>query len=75
MNKSEEERKNITTNQHELLLQGLSLFVNEIRYTLCSELSWSHIRLIMRLDSEKARKYYLIMYVKMFDNLKHIIFL
>jgi predicted nuclease of restriction endonuclease-like (RecB) superfamily len=32
---------------------------DEIRYTLCSELSWSHIRLIMRLDSEKARKYYL----------------
>ena len=31
----------------------------EIRYTLCRELSWSHIRLIMRLDSEKARKYYL----------------
>jgi predicted nuclease of restriction endonuclease-like (RecB) superfamily len=31
----------------------------EIRYTLCSELSWSHIRLIMRLDSENARKYYL----------------
>ena len=32
---------------------------NEIRYTLCSELSWSHIRLIMRLDSEDAREYYL----------------
>ncbi|WP_461257426.1 DUF1016 N-terminal domain-containing protein, partial [Treponema sp. R80B11-R83G3] len=32
---------------------------DEIRYTLCSELSWSHIRLIMRLDTEKARKYYL----------------
>ena len=31
----------------------------EIRYTLCSELTWSHIRLIMRLDSEKAREYYL----------------
>jgi predicted nuclease of restriction endonuclease-like (RecB) superfamily len=31
----------------------------EIRYTLCSELSWSHIRLIMRLDSDKARQYYL----------------
>ena len=33
--------------------------MNDIRYTLCSELSWSHIRLIMRLDTEKARKYYL----------------
>jgi len=32
---------------------------DEIRYTLCSELSWSHIRLIMRLDSENAREYYL----------------
>jgi Uncharacterized conserved protein len=32
---------------------------DEIRYTLCSELSWSHIRLIMRLDSEKTREYYL----------------
>jgi predicted nuclease of restriction endonuclease-like (RecB) superfamily len=31
----------------------------EIRYTLCSELSWSHIRLIMRLDNEKIREYYL----------------
>ena len=32
---------------------------NEIRYTLCSELSWSHIRLIMRLDTEKERNYYI----------------
>ena len=31
----------------------------EILYTLCRELSWSHIRLIMRIDSEKAREYYL----------------
>jgi hypothetical protein len=31
----------------------------EILYTLCRELSWSHIRLIMRLDSESAREYYL----------------
>lgn len=30
-----------------------------IRYTLCSELSWSHIRLIMRIDDPKAREYYL----------------
>ncbi|MDR1024546.1 MAG: DUF1016 N-terminal domain-containing protein, partial [Treponema sp.] len=29
-------------------------------YTLCSLLSWSHIRLIMRLDSEEARHYYLV---------------
>jgi predicted nuclease of restriction endonuclease-like (RecB) superfamily len=32
---------------------------SSICYTLCSKLSWSHIRLIMRLDSEKARHYYL----------------
>jgi predicted nuclease of restriction endonuclease-like (RecB) superfamily len=32
---------------------------NEICYTLCIKLSWSHIRLIMRLDSEEARHYYL----------------
>jgi predicted nuclease of restriction endonuclease-like (RecB) superfamily len=32
----------------------------EICYTLCSKLSWSHVRLIMRLDSEKARHYYLV---------------
>ncbi|MDR2447808.1 MAG: DUF1016 N-terminal domain-containing protein [Treponema sp.] len=28
-------------------------------YALCSRLSWSHIRLVMRLDSENARHYYL----------------
>ena len=31
----------------------------EILYTLCRELSWSHLRLIMRIDSKKAREYYL----------------
>ena len=31
----------------------------EILYTACRELSWSHIRLIMRLDNEKAREYYM----------------
>lgn len=30
-----------------------------ICYTLCSKLSWSHNRLIMRLDDPKARDYYL----------------
>jgi hypothetical protein len=29
-------------------------------YTLCSQLSWSHIRLIMRLDGQKVRHYYLV---------------
>jgi predicted nuclease of restriction endonuclease-like (RecB) superfamily len=28
-------------------------------YTLCSLLNWSHVRLIMRLDSKEARHYYL----------------
>lgn len=31
----------------------------EIRYTACAKLSWSHIRLIMRQENEKARNYYL----------------
>ncbi len=30
----------------------------EILYTLCRELSWSHLRLIMRVDSTKALEYY-----------------
>jgi len=32
---------------------------NEICYTLRSELSWSHYRLIMRVDNPKAREYYI----------------
>ncbi len=28
-------------------------------YTLCSQLSWSHIRLIMRIDNKRARIWYL----------------
>jgi predicted nuclease of restriction endonuclease-like (RecB) superfamily len=31
----------------------------EICYTLCSKLTWSHNRLIMRVDDAKARHYYL----------------
>jgi len=30
----------------------------EILYTLCRELSWSHLRLIMRIDSARAIEYY-----------------
>jgi predicted nuclease of restriction endonuclease-like (RecB) superfamily len=30
----------------------------EILYTVCRELSWSHLRLIMRVDSAKAIEYY-----------------
>jgi predicted nuclease of restriction endonuclease-like (RecB) superfamily len=32
---------------------------DEIFYTLCRKLSWSHCRLIMRVDNPKAREYYL----------------
>lgn len=28
------------------------------RYTLCSELSWSHYRLLMRIPDESARNFY-----------------
>lgn len=31
----------------------------EICYTLCSKLTWSHNRLIMRVENEQARMYYL----------------
>lgn len=31
----------------------------EILYTLCRELSWSHLRLIMRVESPDARQYYI----------------
>ena len=36
----------------------LTLVEDEKGYTLCSQLSWSHIRLIMRLDAPQARTYY-----------------
>jgi predicted nuclease of restriction endonuclease-like (RecB) superfamily len=31
----------------------------EIMHTLCAQLSWSHIRLIIRVENKKAQKYYL----------------
>ena len=31
----------------------------EIWHTLCAQLSWSHIRLIMRVESKEAQRYYL----------------
>ncbi len=37
----------------------LTFPLEKIRSTLCSELSWSHIRMIMRLDSEAERNYYI----------------
>jgi predicted nuclease of restriction endonuclease-like (RecB) superfamily len=40
--------------------QFYSTFANDEKgYTLCSLLSWSHIRLIMRLDDRTTREYYL----------------
>lgn len=32
---------------------------DEIRYTACSELSWSHYRLIMRVENPSSREYYM----------------
>ena len=29
-----------------------------IRHTLCAELSWSHYRLLMRIQDDKAREFY-----------------
>ena len=37
----------------------LTFIGDEKGYTLCSSLSWSHIRLIMRIDDTKVRHYYL----------------
>ncbi|MFM8242117.1 MAG: DUF1016 N-terminal domain-containing protein, partial [Crocinitomicaceae bacterium] len=31
----------------------------QICYTLCNELSWSHNRMIMRVEDKEARKFYL----------------
>jgi hypothetical protein len=30
----------------------------EIMHTLCAQLSWSHVRLIMRVENKDAQKYY-----------------
>lgn len=37
----------------------LSFRENQKLYTLCRELSWSHIRLIMRIDDKRAKEFYL----------------
>lgn len=37
----------------------LTFSEKQIGYTLCSQLSWSHLRLIMRLETEKERHYYI----------------
>jgi predicted nuclease of restriction endonuclease-like (RecB) superfamily len=33
--------------------------LSPIRYTLCSELSWSHFRLLIRIENETARVFYM----------------
>ena len=42
-------------------LQNMRLFYLTFQnfYTLCSKLSWSHYRLLMRVESEQARQFYL----------------
>ena len=42
-------------------LRNMRQFYNcfPIRSTLCSELSWSHYRLIMRVENQKARLWYM----------------
>jgi hypothetical protein len=37
----------------------LTFPTNEKFYVLCRELTWTHYRLIMRVENEKAREYYL----------------
>ena len=36
----------------------LSFADHEIRYTVCSELSWSHLRMLMRVEAPEARAWY-----------------
>ena len=31
----------------------------QIHHTLCDELSWSHYRLIMKVNNERAREFYM----------------
>ncbi len=37
----------------------LTFSLDEIRHTACSELSWSHLRLLMRVDATAARDWYI----------------
>ena len=39
-----------------ILDSGLNL---TIRYTLCSELTWSHFRMLMRVENQAAREFYM----------------
>ncbi len=64
VNLSKELNKEIGSGMSEAHLRNCRQFYltfpsSAICYTLCSELSWSHLRLIMRLNSEEKRNYYI----------------
>lgn len=64
VNLSKELNKEIGSGMSEAHLKNCRQFYltfssAKICYTLCSELTWSHLRLIMRLDSEEKRNYYI----------------
>ncbi|MGI6507911.1 MAG: DUF1016 N-terminal domain-containing protein [Saccharofermentanales bacterium] len=48
--------KGFTTTNLKYMRQFYLTFPN--RHTLCDDLSWSHYRLLMRVEDEKARAYY-----------------
>jgi hypothetical protein len=49
--------KGFNTTNLKMMRQFYLIFPN--RHTLCDQLSWSHYRLIMRIENEKARDYYI----------------
>jgi predicted nuclease of restriction endonuclease-like (RecB) superfamily len=48
--------KGFTLTNLKMMRQFYNVF--PIRHTLCDQLSWSHYRLIMKIENEKAREYY-----------------
>jgi len=49
--------KGFNTTNLKMMRQFYLIFPN--RHTLCDQLSWSHYRLIIRIENEKARDYYI----------------
>jgi hypothetical protein len=49
--------KGFTVKNLQAMRQFYSVFPN--MHTLCAELSWSHYRLLMRIDNEPRREFYL----------------
>jgi len=49
--------KGFTSTNLKMMRQFYNAFPNS--HTLCDQLSWSHYRLIMRVENEKARKWYI----------------